>query len=63
MYCRECGGKTIVMDTRSFEEEVYRKRKCLNCGRNFYTAEYEDDIEQRGKNGLYDAWKDWRVNH
>lgn len=63
MYCRECGGKTIVMDTRSFENEVYRKRKCINCDRKFYTAEIEDDGFEDGKKRMYLFYKEWRSRH
>ena len=63
MYCKECGGKTIVIDTRSFENEVYRKRKCIVCGRKFFTAETEDDGFEDGKKGMYLFYKEWRSRH
>ena len=42
MYC-ECNGKTAVIDTVKGEDEIYRKRKCLKCGKIFYTVEFEVD--------------------
>ena len=63
MFCKECRGKTIVIDTRSFEDEVYRKRKCLVCGRKFFTAEIEDDRFEDGKQGMYLFYKEWRSRH
>lgn len=63
MHCNECGGKTIVIDTRGFENEVYRKRKCLGCGRKFYTAETEDNGFEDGKKGMYLFYKEWRSRH
>jgi transcriptional regulator NrdR family protein len=41
MTCPICGGKTMVRDTKSDCEGVYRKRICLECNHKMYTAEYE----------------------
>ena len=48
MKCLKCGGKTMVRRTNQNEKdnEVYRKRKCLECGFKFYTIEY--DVEYTG---------------
>lgn len=42
MICPECGGKIKVMETAQTENnETYRRKKCLECGRLIFTAEYE----------------------
>lgn len=43
MKCSKCGSDNLrVMDTFSYlDEEVYRRRKCLDCGELIYTVEYE----------------------
>lgn len=39
--CPNCGGNVKVRDTTHTEEnEIYRKRACLNCGNVFYTIEF-----------------------
>lgn len=43
MTCPVCGGRSIVTDSRSDCEGVYRRRKCVECEHNFYTSEYESD--------------------
>ena len=47
MRCSICGAKTKVIDTRKKPEdfEIYRRRRCSNpeCGREFFTVEYEID--------------------
>ena len=47
MCCSICGAKTKVIDTRKKSEdfEIYRRRRCSNpeCGREFFTVEYEID--------------------
>lgn len=63
MYCRECGGKTIMIESRSIEEGTFRKRKCTVCGRIFYTSEYEDHQDDGGCDGIKAYWKKWRYTH
>lgn len=43
MKCPKCNGKTTVTDNalNTSDNEMYRKRKCLECGHIFYTTEYE----------------------
>lgn len=54
MKCPNCGGNVRVRDTTYTEEnEIYRKRSCLNCGHVFYTMEFA--IEANDK-----FLKDWR---
>lgn len=46
MLCPECGSKSQAIDSRIVELNVFRKRKCKECGHTFYTEEIEiDDIE------------------
>lgn len=41
MICPKCEGKVRVIDSvHTNDNEEYRKRRCLNCGHTFYTAEY-----------------------
>lgn len=51
MLCSVCGAKTMVVDTRKKPEdfEIYRRHRCTNpdCGREFYTIEYEIDNDDR----------------
>lgn len=40
MYCPFCGNvNTRVMDSRSTDEKIRRRRECLGCGRRFTTYE------------------------
>jgi transcriptional regulator NrdR family protein len=41
MTCPICGGKTKVINSAADYESVYRKRKCVECGRRFETTEME----------------------
>ena len=49
MNCPKCGSpRNRVIDTRSTESSVLRKRACSNCGFKFFTKEelnYEARIE------------------
>lgn len=41
MKCQKCGGRLKVIDTvHTDENEIYRKRKCIDCEHTIYTAEY-----------------------
>lgn len=42
MLC-ECGGRTLVADTRQYDGMQLRKRKCKNCNKSFYTKEIRDE--------------------
>lgn len=47
MECEECEVKAVVVDTRHCLGNQYRKRKCLECGKTFWTMEIEaepDDV-------------------
>lgn len=65
MLCPECiknrsnrVHKITVLDTvhNDKENEIYRKRQCRNCGYEFYTVEYEVEVNERFLN-------DWTKNH
>lgn len=43
MNCPVCAGKLGTVMTRADCEQVYRKRKCRDCGRIVYTAETESE--------------------
>lgn len=58
MRCPKCDGKLRTMDTIPYSDNsIYRRKKCLECGRLLYTMEFE--VEQNGafKKTLYDANK------
>ena len=49
MNCPECGKHMYVVDTAYLEktEEMYRKLRCRNCGREMFTIEFElDNVEE-----------------
>lgn len=53
MVCPKCGGKTKVTDSSPTEKKVYRRRKCVECGHVFATAEsYADIRNYEVRNGL-----------
>lgn len=54
MKCPDCNSKTIVADSRSKEQEVYRRRVCTSCGKVFHTIE---KIDYMGKVNLSVAHK------
>lgn len=42
MTCPQCNGKVYVIDSVNAPEgDIYRKRKCRECGYLFYTVESE----------------------
>lgn len=41
MICPSCNGKLGVVDTVRDDQEVYRRRKCPECGQLVYTLEKE----------------------
>ncbi|MGX8267394.1 NrdR family transcriptional regulator [Anaerostipes caccae] len=60
MNCPECNGTTKVIDSRRGENEVHRKRECLSCGFQFYTAEVQTD--NKGINKCYRSMRP-KKNH
>lgn len=51
LFCPDCGTKTFVSYSVEDREndEVYRERTCVSCGKVFYTTEFivEDDAAFR----------------
>lgn len=41
MTCPSCGGDTKVINSRSQEDSVYRRRECLICKERFSTTEID----------------------
>ena len=50
MICPICGYKTQVLDvkTNTEENEVRRRRKCVQCGYRFWTMEFEVERPKKG---------------
>lgn len=48
MECPKCGGETTVLKTRQYEERVYRRRKCRDCGFRFTTDELRREEDKEG---------------
>jgi transcriptional regulator NrdR family protein len=62
MTCPKCNGKIKVIDSahNTDDNEMYRRRKCLECGHTFYTTEFEvagDD------NKFRNAWLKYHRNN
>ena len=57
MNCSNCGSDAIsVIETRSLDSFVYRRRQCLDCGAMFYTKEYAIEF-----NDGYEAIQKWHI--
>lgn len=56
MTCVYCGEKTTVEDTKKAPDEIIRRRKCLGCGKIFYTAERDID-SKLGRKLMYQYTK------
>lgn len=62
MTCPNCQHKTEVKDvvTDIDRNEIYRKRRCPNCGRAFYTIEFEIVFDE----DVHEIWQKYhRVNN
>lgn len=46
MTCKQCGGKTGVVNSRKYMDTIYRKRTCEACNFSFWTVEDEADPEE-----------------
>jgi transcriptional regulator NrdR family protein len=57
VFCK-CGGKLRVLDNvkNPTENEIYRQKECVECGRRIFTVEYEVIVNQRFK-------ADWANNY
>lgn len=57
MKCPKCEGKARNIDTvQTKDGETYRRRKCLDCGRIFYTCEYVVTLDA-------EFMEKWRASH
>ena len=64
MVCPKCKGKIQNVATVNVSwNEVYRRKKCLDCGHVFYTAEFEVEVTKRFKRewNLYEYKRNNRV--
>lgn len=50
MTCPVCGGSTQVVDSRSSEDSVQRRRECKECGHRFNTIEIDKDLYENSRN-------------
>ena len=45
MTCPYCGcSDTRIVDSRKREDSVFRRRKCIECGKRFNTIEIDYDL-------------------
>lgn len=58
MTCPVCGGKTVVIDSFSECDCIYRERKCAECGHRFTTAETECELDCTVNSMRYKRRKD-----
>lgn len=59
MNCPKCKSKKVhIMDVvhNTAEDEIYRKKKCANCGFSYFTVEFEAVENARFK-------KEWNKYH
>lgn len=47
MKCPDCGGKSLVIDTRENGETHRRRRRCVSCEKIFATVEMQATEVQR----------------
>ncbi|MFC1626212.1 hypothetical protein ACFL19_00770 [Pseudomonadota bacterium] len=45
MKCDKCGERTIVIDSRTTEGYIRRRRKCERCGERFSTSEFKNNSD------------------
>ena len=51
MYCPDCDVKTKVLDSRVFDGDVLRKRRCPRCKKIIYTEEFIS-LDQESVKGI-----------
>lgn len=57
MKCPRCEGKLRVIDSVNAPlNEIYRRRRCVACGHEFYTVEFEAIVDEKFK-------KYWSIYH
>ena len=59
MVCPKCSGKVRIIDNVNVDNDVYRKRRCVDCKHVFFTTEFEIEYE-----GVFrDEWNaNYRMN-
>ena len=58
MKCQKCGSKLKVLDTvYPDENKTYRRRRCPDCDRIFYTCEYMVTIDKEFMDEWYASQK------
>ena len=64
MNCPYCKSNQIrVIDTMCGCDEIYRRRKCYDCGKTFRTIEMHDDGTNEFSARYYAAMKRKRANN
>lgn len=57
IYCKD--GETTVYDSASTDKVVLRRRRCLSCGKRFFTEERAGE-SQNGLNTMLNSLKESR---
>lgn len=58
MRCIECQkGKYKVTETRTYYDEIYRRRKCMLCGHIIFTSEIYDEQEEEYNREMFNKIK------
>lgn len=52
MMCKNCGTETRVEQTAKYDGVMYRRRKCPECKRVFYSKEIEADDQDEGREAV-----------
>lgn len=47
MTCPECGEKTVVVNSKAYEDYIWRRRECVCCKLRFNTVEIDEDLYER----------------
>ena len=60
MNCPKCGSNNLkVIDTISdLDDEVYRCRRCIDCGNKIYTVEFEVESNDEVRDVFRQAHRD-----
>ena len=56
MKCPNCGEKLYVVNTLPYEDQIYRQRKCKNCGDTPWSIEYIVEKNDTLKKEVAKAW-------
>ena len=65
LFCPKCGVKSIVLDSALDKEnnELYRKRKCVQCGQDFFTIEFVVDNDEKFQEFWLELKREHRRNY